>query len=212
MNLQLGGLLLVAALFLSSSALTPDECKPLLTPLSLDNVSTMYGRWNFHMGFIDNEAFRAILKVTESSWMNITLSDDKTFVTQQEKLNGTCLATKVEVHINGDTVTISVPNITSHFHLIPGCDGCMVMNIKNTARNLGSLVQKLHLNANVTDEELHFPALYLMARESSLQDSDLERFKQQASCLGFSGEPDYHYDPKNEFCAEGEGVMQKFVL
>lgn len=32
---------------------------------------------------------------------------------------------------------------------------------------------------------------------STLKDSDLEHFKKQASCLGFSGEPDFHYNPKN---------------
>lgn len=34
----------------------------------------------------------------------------------------------------------------------------------------------------------------LSAKETMLKDTDLDRFKQQASCLGFSGEPNYQYD------------------
>ena len=34
------------------------------------------------------------------------------------------------------------------------------------------------------------------AKERTLKDSDLEKFKQQASCLGFSGEPNFDFDSK----------------
>ena len=48
------------------------------------------------------------------------------------------------------------------------------------------------LNVNV-----HSSFVFLFpARESTMKDSDLEHFKKQASCLGFTGEPDFHYDPK----------------
>lgn len=33
-------------------------------------------------------------------------------------------------------------------------------------------------------------------KESTLKDSDLEHFTRQASCLGFSREPDFRHDPK----------------
>lgn len=69
------------------------------------------------------------------------------------------------------------------------------------------------------------------ANQTSLPESDLQRFKKQASCLGFAREPDYQYDPGKgavhrdravsmttlgrpphtsvlfaAFCPEGEGV------
>lgn len=37
----------------------------------------------------------------------------------------------------------------------------------------------------------------LPGKESTMKDSDMEKFKQQASCFGFSKEPDFVYDPKN---------------
>ncbi len=42
----------------------------------------------------------------------------------------------------------------------------------------------------------HVSVCLSAARESTVKDSDLEHFKQQASCLGFSGEPEFHYDTK----------------
>ena len=41
-----------------------------------------------------------------------------------------------------------------------------------------------------------FFSFFFPAKERTLKDSDLEKFKQQASCLGFSGEPDFEFDPK----------------
>lgn len=117
-----------------------------------------------------------------------------------------------------------VPNITSEFHVLPSCQGCLVFSINNTARNLNKIPQLLKIGGTFPEEEVIIRAVYLLGRmertresnslisypkhssilfllfpgsESTLKDSDLERFKQQASCLGFSGEPDYHYDPKN---------------
>lgn len=34
------------------------------------------------------------------------------------------------------------------------------------------------------------------ANETSLPESDLENFKKQASCFGFTRDPDFQYDPK----------------
>ncbi|XP_039676291.1 uncharacterized protein LOC120571417 isoform X2 [Perca fluviatilis] len=74
MNLWLSAHFLVAGLFLSCSALTSEECQPLVTPLSLVDPSMMYGRSNFLVGYVDRDIYRGILKTTESSWMNFTAS------------------------------------------------------------------------------------------------------------------------------------------
>ncbi|KAF1382103.1 hypothetical protein PFLUV_G00160970 [Perca fluviatilis] len=70
------------------------------------------------------------------------------------------------------------------------------MSINATVRDLDKFATMLKLNVDVSGEEVNVRALYLLGREATLKDSDLERFKQQASCLGFSGEPDFLYDPK----------------
>ncbi|XP_074469161.1 uncharacterized protein LOC141754159 [Sebastes fasciatus] len=213
MNLWLISHFLVAGLFLSSSALTPEECQPLVTPLSLADPSMMYGRWSVIMGYNDLEEFNAILKITESAWMNISTSPSSpngAVITQEEKMNGTCFGYNVNVTIDGNTLSVKFANISSVTHLLPTCDGCLLFNIHSTARNVDKVLQMMNINSEVTGEEVKFHALYLMARESTLKDSDMEHFKKQASCLGFSREPDFLYDPKNGFCAEGEGIKMPF--
>ncbi|XP_074469163.1 uncharacterized protein LOC141754163 [Sebastes fasciatus] len=209
MNLWLISHFLVAGLFLSSSALTPEECQPLVTPLSLADPSMMLGLSNFMAGYSDNKVYNAILKLTQSSSMNITESPSnpsEVVMSQKNRINGTCSASTSNVIFDGNTASVSIANVTSMFHLLPTCDGCMLFSINVTARNLDKLLHKIEFNHDVTEEEIHAHALYLMGPGSTLKDSDLEHFKQQASCFGFSGEPDFLYDPKNGLCAEGEGI------
>ncbi|KAK9527090.1 hypothetical protein VZT92_015752 [Zoarces viviparus] len=153
MNLWLSSHFLVAGLFLSSSALTPEECQPLITPLSLADPAMMYGRFNFIMGYTDNEVYNDIMRMTQSMWMNVTPSpsgSNTLIFSQENKINGTCVSAKVNTTIDGNTGTTTWNG-------------------------------------------------------TSLEDSHLDHFKRQASCLGFSKDPDFIYDPKNGFCAEGEG-------
>ncbi|KAF3850529.1 hypothetical protein F7725_012301 [Dissostichus mawsoni] len=167
----LRGLLLVSGLFLSSWALTPEECKPLVTPFSLAPPWTtlqvqktkMHGRSYILAGYNDNDVFKAILKTLESSWMNVTDSPSGVFMSQFNKL---------------------VNSTVKHFDLV-------LKNLNIPSENR---------------EEISLRALYLMGREATLKDSDLEEFKKQASCLGFSGEPQYIYNPKNGFCTEEESI------
>ncbi|XP_038580320.1 uncharacterized protein LOC119906929 isoform X1 [Micropterus salmoides] len=213
MNLWFSTHFLVVGLFLSSSAVTPEECQPLVTPLSLADPSMMYGRMNFIMGYVDNNAYDAILKSTKSSWGKITASPFRpgdVVMSQWNKINGTCFTSTVNVTIDGDTAKVALPNITSEFHVLPSCQGCLVFSINNTDRNLNKIHQLLKIGGTFPEEEVIIRAVYLLGSESTLKDSDLERFKQQASCLGFSGEPDYHYDPKNGFCDEGESIKMTF--
>uniref|UniRef100_A0A8D0DCL9 Uncharacterized protein n=1 Tax=Sander lucioperca TaxID=283035 RepID=A0A8D0DCL9_SANLU len=208
MNRWLSAHFLVAGLFLSCSALTSEECQPLVTPLSLVDPSMMYGRSNFLVGYVDHNFYKGILKTTDSSWLNFTASTsaNEVVMSQENKMNGTCLSTSVKVTIDGNTATTSIANITSVFHLLPSCEGCLVMSINATARDLDKFATMMKLNVAVSGEEINSRCLYLLGREATLKDSDLERFKQQASCLGFSGEPDFIFDPKKGFCAEGEGL------
>ncbi|KAF1377252.1 hypothetical protein PFLUV_G00198750 [Perca fluviatilis] len=205
MNLWLSSYFLVAGLFLSSLALTPEECQPLVKPLLLIEPSMMYGRWSTLAGYVDGDGFNALLKATESVWVNVTQSPSSPNVvvlSEKDKINGTCVDLAVNVTIDGNTASGSVGDMVfSEFHLLPSCDGCFILSVNTTIKNLTMLLQQLNFNMDVTGEEVNVRAIYLIGREFTLKDSELEHFKQQASCLGFSREPDFIYDPKNGFCA-----------
>ncbi|XP_075931726.1 uncharacterized protein LOC142931614 [Anarhichas minor] len=208
MNLWLSSHFLVAGLFLSSSALTPEECQPLITPLSLADPAMMYGRLNLIMGYTDNEIYNDILRMTQSMWLNITpspSSSNTVIFSQENKINGSCVSAKVNTTIDGNTGSMIYLNSTSAFQILPGFDGFLVFSCQNTLRNVDRMLSLLKLNRKTTVKELNLRALYLMGNGTALKDSDMEHFKRQASCLGFSKEPDFIYDPKNSFCAEGEG-------
>ncbi|XP_033947381.1 uncharacterized protein [Pseudochaenichthys georgianus] len=206
----LRGLLLVSGLFLGSWALTPEECQPLMTPLSLADPSMMYNRSHFLVGYSTSAVFGAMLKQMESSWCNISPSpSDPTGVVlvHDDKLNGVCMTTTANITIESDTASVSVKNFfSSTFHLLPSCDGCLVLSMNTTVQNMDTMLKQLKLNIAVAEEEVNLRCLYLLGRETTLKDSDFEDFKKQASCLGFSGEPQFIYDSKNGFCAEGESV------
>ncbi|XP_042292373.1 uncharacterized protein LOC121913688 isoform X1 [Thunnus maccoyii] len=213
MNLWFSIHFLFAGLYLSSSAPTPEECQQLVKPLSLDDHSVMHGRLNFILGYTDSEVFNSILKVTESSWMKITPSPDdahKVLMSQENKMNGTCIGSEVNVTIKGDTAVGKVANVTSSFHVLESCSDCLVLSINSTSRDFSRVLDTMKLNIPAK-EEIVARAFYLFSRESTVKDSDLEHAKKQASCLGFTKEPDFHYDSKKEFCTEGEGTRLTFT-
>ncbi|TKS89229.1 hypothetical protein D9C73_022340 [Collichthys lucidus] len=157
----------------------------------------LQGRLNLMMGYSDAEAVNTILKSTDSYWMKMTPSaSDKNQLTVHEE-------NKIS-QIFFDSS--SVGTISKAFHVLPSCDGCVVFKSNITGRNVGKLFRQSNVSMDLTDEELTTHATFLLARETSVKDSDLEQFKQQASCLGFTGEPNFSYDPKHDFCAEGEGT------
>ncbi|XP_041868086.1 uncharacterized protein LOC121656919 [Melanotaenia boesemani] len=209
MNLWLSSHLLFAALFLSSSALTPEECQPLITPLSLVNSSVIHGKFKFLVGFTDHEAFKAVLKATDSGWLNIRESPTNTsevIMSQENKINGTCLSSRANATIENNTITARLINVTSMVHVLPSCDSCLVLDINSTLKNSKDFLQVMRISDPTEANEIQARALYLFGSELTLKDSDLEHFKKQASCLGFSGELDFHFDAKKSFCEEGKGL------
>ncbi|XP_062291825.1 uncharacterized protein LOC133996252 [Scomber scombrus] len=208
MNLWFSVHFLLAALHLSSSAPTHEECSALVSHLSLSDPSVMYGRLNFIMGYADHEAYSSILKMTESSWIKISPSPDDVqsiLMSQENRINGSCSGSTTKVTIQGDTLSTDVYNVTSSFHVHRTGSDCFSFSINSTARNLGKLLRLMKLDGPFPDE-ITSRAFYVFSRETTVKDSDLENFKKQASCFGFTKEPDFHFDPKKEFCAEGEGI------
>ncbi|XP_041868087.1 uncharacterized protein LOC121656920 [Melanotaenia boesemani] len=213
MNLWLSGYLLFAALFLSSSAPTPEECQPLITPLSLADPSVMYGKMHFLVGFTDHEVYKASLKLTDSSWVKITASPSSTtevIMSQENRMNGICLSSRSNVTIEGNTGGATHTNMSLTFQVLPSCKGCLVFSANSTLKNAKEILQLMQMGSLTEVDEIHGRALYLLANELTLKESDLEHFKKQASCLGFSGDPDYTYNPEKSFCKEGEGIRMPF--
>ncbi|XP_060915733.1 uncharacterized protein LOC132991122 [Labrus mixtus] len=210
MDLWFSSLFLVVGLFLSSSAQTPKECKPLVTPLSMADLSVLCGRMNVLVGYVDNGIFNEMLKTTESAWLNISMSTSSPndlVMAQHNKINGTCMRSNFTMNIEGVTAKSQMGKVSFTFQSLPTCDGCMVSTVNSTSMNINNLPQKMNFSSPTDKPEINARALYLFARGATVEESDLEVFKKQASCLGFTGEPDFHYNPENEFCKEGEGVM-----
>ncbi|XP_061680057.1 uncharacterized protein LOC133503004 isoform X2 [Syngnathoides biaculeatus] len=169
----------------------------------------MFGQKNFISAFTDDAAYNAILRVTESTRVTLSAAahNDKDVVLYEEmKMNGTCYGTRVNISIDGDVASTQMRDISSRFHLLPTCDGCQVLSINSTARNLKTFLEafNIHLDEAV-DDEIAVRALYLFGNHVS--DADLQRFQKQASCLGFSGEPVFTMDPKKEFCDGHKIIM-----
>ncbi|XP_034456458.1 uncharacterized protein LOC117770818 [Hippoglossus hippoglossus] len=210
MNLWLSSHFLVVGLFVCSAAPTPEECSQLVAPLSGDIASKMHGSWNFLVGYTQGELFNHFLKITESSRLHITNSSDgEVGFSENNKMNGQCFSSSSKATIDGDTATVSTMNVTSVFHVLSSSDDCLVFNINSTIGNLDQMLRFMNISISGA-EGTTVQSLYLMGRESTVKDSDLEHFKHQASCLGFSGEPDYHHDLKKDFCTEGESVKLSF--
>ncbi|KAM8761685.1 uncharacterized protein AB9X84_006664 [Acanthopagrus schlegelii] len=210
MNLQFSSCFLFAGLFLSVSALTPEECQPLVTPLSLEDLSVLHGMTHFIMGYTDSAIYNELLNASSSYWMNVTTSpsSDKTLVIHQEhKLNGSCYGMTLNFTMDGNVVTVDVGSMSAEYHVLPGCDGCMVLSGNSSVKDLSQYFRFMNYESSIKiDKEVNARVFYLMAKERTLKDSDLEKFKQQASCLGFSGEPNFDFDSKTDLCKEGEGL------
>ncbi|XP_060948370.1 uncharacterized protein LOC133025662 [Limanda limanda] len=210
MNLWLSAHFLVVGLFVCSAAPTPEECSQLVSPLSVDIGSKMLGSWNVLACYTEGELFNYFLNLTESSRLNITNSSDGGVeFSEFNKIGGQCISSVAKVKIHGATATVSMMNITSVFHVLSSSDDSLIFDVNSTIGNMDQMMSFMNITVpGVEGTTAH--TVYLMGRETTVKDSDLERFKQQASCLGFSREPDFHHDLKNGFCTEEESVKLKF--
>uniref|UniRef100_A0A3P9PSH8 Uncharacterized LOC103472539 n=1 Tax=Poecilia reticulata TaxID=8081 RepID=A0A3P9PSH8_POERE len=165
----------------------------------LTEYDEIYGKVNFLAGYTDHDFHGDMLKLTESSWVNITKSpkgNNEIVMIQGSNINGTCLKNTQSMNIEGNTITSSILNMTSESHVLPSCDGCLVLMINSTTKNVKILIQLFKLSASNTQEEISARSLYFLGRGSAMAESDMELFKKQASCLGFSGEPNFLHKPE----------------
>uniref|UniRef100_A0A3Q4N7S4 Uncharacterized protein n=1 Tax=Neolamprologus brichardi TaxID=32507 RepID=A0A3Q4N7S4_NEOBR len=211
MNLWLSFHFLFAALVLSSSALTPEECKPLVTPLSMEDPSVVRLLWLLgQQGAAEvsrgqQRSAGGSRQQTVTEGRRVSEVGVSLFFLSDVLRNGTCMISTTNVTFEGNTATVEMANSTSSFYLLPSCDGCLVFMINSTARNTKHLLKLLKIDLDASDE-IAAHSLYLLGKGSTLKEPELEHFKQQATCMGFSGEPHYIYNPEKSFCAEGEGI------
>ncbi|XP_061902889.1 uncharacterized protein LOC133650087 [Entelurus aequoreus] len=194
-----------------SSAATDDECSPLTTPLSLDDRHKLVGTRTFISGYTDHDVYNAILNITQGSLMTFnesTLNDKDMFLYEEMKMNGTCYGTKLNISIDHNLASATMGSISSTMHFLPTCEGCQVLSINSTARDMKTFLESFHIYVpNNTDDEMKVHALYLFASGDGVKDSDLDYFNKQAHCLGFSGEVNFVSDPKEGSCAGSKVIM-----
>uniref|UniRef100_A0A3Q3G843 Uncharacterized protein n=1 Tax=Labrus bergylta TaxID=56723 RepID=A0A3Q3G843_9LABR len=186
MNMWFSSLFLVAGLFLSCSAQTVEECRPLITPLpTFEPVSLQC----FLPGVLGNIYYyfltvHILFKTTQSHISSAPSAVNHLYlycpfhtIIMQHKSNFTCT-----------------------YHSLPTCEGCLIYTVDSRTNN--QLIHIMNIDEPKTIAEVEsYRAFYLMAKESTVKHSDLEHAKKQAMCLGFTGEPDFIYNPEN--CRNG---------
>ncbi|XP_075867602.1 uncharacterized protein LOC142877108 [Nelusetta ayraudi] len=212
MNLHLGRYFLLAGLLLLGTWAQEDqECHELVKNRPLDDHTGMLGKWYTIAGYTNSSVFDGVLNITDSSWINIVKSQDGSLVMLEgNKFNGTCVRANISMTVEGDHATAKMGNLTSVFSLLPSCDSCLVIHGFNTLRDAKTFSKyfKLDISLPEEDEEHIISSIYLMATSNKTAlEPELEKFKKQAGCLGFTGEPDYQHDQTKEFCGDNEGIF-----
>ncbi|XP_074542742.1 uncharacterized protein LOC141802867 [Halichoeres trimaculatus] len=200
MNLWFSSLLLVVGLFLSSSAQSVEECRPLVTPLP--TFEPRFGKWTFIMGYINSEPFKKLFRTTLSQWIDFrrTSPDDRELIEDIGIRHTThCKYGSSPFTVVRNFAVTDKSGFSCTFHSLPTCKSCLVYTVNS--RNTNELLHIMNITTPKSiDEVKDYRALYLMSKRSTVCDDELERFKEQARCLGFTGEPDFEYDPKHSFC------------
>uniref|UniRef100_A0A8C6UQQ2 Uncharacterized protein n=1 Tax=Neogobius melanostomus TaxID=47308 RepID=A0A8C6UQQ2_9GOBI len=181
----------LVSLIVNNPALS-QESKLLLIFLILIQV---LGRFYFMAGFTDNPLYRTLLGLTSSFWFNITDTQTGLGLHQFNKMNGTCVESRANATISGDTVTVL-------------SSSSMVLDIKATASDISSFIRKLNLDPKDFSPSLNTRSFYLMKAEVS--DTDLQLFRDHARCAGITGEPDYIHQKEQVYCSEEESVLLLF--
>ncbi|XP_034016697.1 uncharacterized protein LOC117501842 isoform X1 [Thalassophryne amazonica] len=200
--------LFAGLVLISDVSPTPEDCQHLVKPLSLKDFSMFSGTWYFIEGFTDSPPFKSILKVLETTMLKMVPTPRNAAVLrliEENKFNGTCYGSKFNITIYHDTAMTKTGTIETVFHLLPTCSDCLLFSINTTGTGFDKIQKMLGLPVTVGDEEIHARAFYLMSQKTSVKEEDLQHFKKQAACAGFSGDSDYQYDSSKEFCAEDEG-------
>ncbi|CAN9503580.1 unnamed protein product [Ophioblennius macclurei] len=198
--------ILSAVFCLIGAAPTEDECKDLVTPLSLADTSVLEGTGHMVLGYTDSAAFNTMLGVTQKSEINMTEIDGKVVMDEELKINGTCYNVTVTNKIEGNKSIMEASNFSAVYEMLPACEGCWIISGNTTSSSIKQMFQFMKLNID-SEDKITARAIYLYIKDpSALKDEDRERFQKQARCLGFTGDPSFNYNPDNALCNPNEIV------
>uniref|UniRef100_A0A3Q2EGL0 Uncharacterized protein n=1 Tax=Cyprinodon variegatus TaxID=28743 RepID=A0A3Q2EGL0_CYPVA len=136
----------------------------------------LYGEKVFLAGYTDHDFLKSMLKLSDSSWTNVTASpagNNEIVMDQRSRMNGTCIkysSTISYILLMFSFFCCSFPelNMTSQFQVLPSCDGCMVLNINATSTNLKRALEVMKMSYTDMPDELSAHALYILGLKKSL--------------------------------------------
>ncbi|CDQ77430.1 unnamed protein product [Oncorhynchus mykiss] len=177
---------LLALLSVGTAAPAPEDCGHLVKLLAQEDQHTIFGKWIFIEGFSNHEMFNALLRKTNSSWIEIlpTSHTETVLLNQGNLIDGKCLDSSANMTFSKNIWQISQNNITATGHFLLSCPDCLVMDL------------------NSTMDEVHIRSLYIFGKSRTLPEADLKQFQKQAECLQYPQPAQFSYDGVTEFCAE----------
>ncbi|KAG8003797.1 Ras-related protein Rab-33B [Nibea albiflora] len=180
---------LVSLLSFSSAAPTADNCSQPLTVKELDKI---LGKWVFIEGVSNNDLFDSVLMNTESLWIKIkTTADNRTLVLEQAnrlvpqphlQQEDRCLQFAPNLtFINDEIIDVHLKVAATNHRFLHSCSDCLLMYTYTNENN--------------------YTSLYLFGRNTTLEASDMETFRKQATCFQFPLPAKFQYDPsKGSWC------------
>ncbi|KAK6298911.1 hypothetical protein J4Q44_G00304210 [Coregonus suidteri] len=177
---------LLALLSVGTAAPAPEDCGHLVKLLAPEDQHTIFGKWIFIEGFSDHELFNAILRKTNSTWIEIfpTSHNETVLLNQGNLIDGKCLNSSVNMSFSKNSLQITQNNVTSTGHFLQTCPDCLIMHFSSTMAGV------------------HVRSLYIFGKTRTLPESELKPFRKQAECLQYPQPAQYSYDGVTEFCAE----------
>uniref|UniRef100_A0A8C6TDN6 Uncharacterized protein n=1 Tax=Neogobius melanostomus TaxID=47308 RepID=A0A8C6TDN6_9GOBI len=202
-------LLLLLALTRAAPGPGSEECSKFSI---LKDKTQMLGHSHMLAAFTDNVFSRNILGAISSLWSRINETQTGLNVAQFSKMNGTCKESRFNMTTSGDTAKVVMFGMKSECQLLNFSSTSMIMDFRATTNNIATFIEKFHLDPNInhgpsdTSQILKAHDLFLISKEPDLNEMDLQRFRAHAKCKGFTGEPDFLRNSREEYCTEEESA------
>ncbi|CAN9513314.1 unnamed protein product [Ophioblennius macclurei] len=173
--------LAVLALF-SLTAASDRNCEELVK--TLEDRTTVLGKWVLYGGTSDCEASLTKLKSIQSSWMELLPGNDDMILYYGDKMDGTCYHGSANTTFDGSVTTATFYYNTSiHVHSgkhLVSCPDCVLWVDSNKDQSPGC--------KNV----------FLYTKTGGLDEADQVILKKQMECLNFK--LDFFYGDKKDMC------------
>ncbi|XP_062379987.1 saxitoxin and tetrodotoxin-binding protein 1-like isoform X2 [Sardina pilchardus] len=167
-------------------------CEELVKPLNVEDLTPMLGKWWLLLSSSDHLTFREHLRGINSSWMNLTLSDQAgSFIMSQfNNFNGKCDFT---TYITNITLKSGVLHLKQIFEGVP-------LDFELSFLPSGSDYLTVHTNIKV----INVTTLSVFGRSAKLLETEQQAFQKRRECLGYNSPVPYTYDGVTELCDEAK--------